>query len=173
MWHLVVVLLDEKLHKSSEPLNRVEGVEVKPLVFQRPPERLDHRGGVGNIDLGEDAPQAGAEQGGVYRAVDVLDAGVSEQKRPTREYHVLASGEKKLAGCCGLQPLGHRPRENLSGVVVDDGVQICLGPIKQLEDRQIHMPNLIGCGRAYADGGFGRMNALPRPKPAALYTSDA
>jgi len=55
----------------------------------------------------------------VYRAVDVLDAGVSEQKRQTREYHVLASGEKKLASSCGIEPLGHRPRENLPGVVVD------------------------------------------------------
>ena len=39
MWHLGVVLLDEKLYENSEPLNRVEGVEVKPLVFQGSPER--------------------------------------------------------------------------------------------------------------------------------------
>ena len=58
MWHLGVVLLDEERHESAETLYRVEGVEVKPLVFQRTPERLDHRVGIGNIDLCEDALQA-------------------------------------------------------------------------------------------------------------------
>jgi len=88
-------------------------------VFQGSPERLDHRVGIGNIDLCEDALQAGAEQGGVYRAVDVLRCRSQRTEAADPEYHVLASGEKKLASSCGIEPLGHRPRENLPGVVVD------------------------------------------------------
>src|ERR1019366_5470763 len=55
MWHLGVVLFDEERDENAKPLNRVEGVEVEPLVFQRTPERLDHRVGIGNIELCEDA----------------------------------------------------------------------------------------------------------------------
>jgi hypothetical protein len=58
MWHLGVGPFDEERHENAKPLNRVEGVEVEPLVFQRTPERLDHRVGIGNIDLCEDALQA-------------------------------------------------------------------------------------------------------------------
>jgi hypothetical protein len=49
-----------------------------------------------------------AEQRGVHRAVDVLDAEVGVRKRPPREDKMLASGEKKLARHPGLQPRCHR-----------------------------------------------------------------
>ena len=103
MWHLGVVLLDEKRHESAEALDRVERVDVQPLMLERPPECLDHRVGIGNIDLGEDTLQARAEQGGVHCRIDVLDAGVGVQKRATRENQMLASGEKKLTSRRGLQ----------------------------------------------------------------------
>jgi hypothetical protein len=32
------VLLNEERHENAKPLNRFEGVEVEPLVFQRTPE---------------------------------------------------------------------------------------------------------------------------------------
>ena len=70
-------MLDEEFHEAAELFNRVEGVEVKSVVLQGTPERLDHRVGVGNVDLCENALQAGTEQGGVYRAVDILDAVIS------------------------------------------------------------------------------------------------
>jgi len=49
MWHLGVVLLDEERHENAKPLYRVKRVEVKPLVFQRTPECLDHRVGIGQL----------------------------------------------------------------------------------------------------------------------------
>ena len=39
MWHLGVVLFDGEFYEVAEPLYRVEGVEVKPLVFQRLSEK--------------------------------------------------------------------------------------------------------------------------------------
>jgi hypothetical protein len=46
-------------------------------------------------------------------------------------------------------------------------MQICLGPIDQLQNRHVHMPNLVGRRCAHADSGFRRMNALARPKPTS------
>src|ERR1035441_5066392 len=40
MGHVGVVLVDEEFHEAAELFNRVEGVEVKPLVLQGTPERL-------------------------------------------------------------------------------------------------------------------------------------
>jgi len=50
---------------------------------------------------------------------------------------------------------------------IDDGVQICLRAVEQFQNTHIDMPNLVGCRRTYTDGGFGRMNALPRSPPTS------
>jgi hypothetical protein len=53
VWHLVVVLLDVECDQGPEALERVQGVEIELLVLERTPERLDHRVGEGDLDLGQ------------------------------------------------------------------------------------------------------------------------
>jgi hypothetical protein len=79
MGHPGIVLLDVELHEGAEPLDRVQRVEVQPLMLERAPERFDHRIREGNVNLRKDAVQACTEQRGVHRVVDVLDAGVGVQ----------------------------------------------------------------------------------------------
>jgi hypothetical protein len=122
----------------------------------------------GHFDLGEHAVEAGAQQSGRYRTVDVLDAGVGVQKRPPCEDEMLASVEKKLARRRGLQPCSHRPCEDLARVVVDDGMEKCILPVEQPENHRVHMPCLIGLRGPHADGGSCRMRAQPRPEPTSL-----
>jgi len=137
-------------------------------MLQRTPERFDHRVGEGNLDLREHAVQTRAEQRGLHRTVDVLDAGVGVQKGPTGEDEMPASCEKKLARRRGLESDSHGPVEDLPRVVVDDRVEIRPGSVEQLEDGRVDVPSFIGLRGPDTDGGFGRMNALPRPTPAAL-----
>jgi len=52
MGYLGVVLLDVEFDEGAEPLDRVQGVEVEPLVLERAPESLNHRVREGDLDLG-------------------------------------------------------------------------------------------------------------------------
>jgi len=81
MGHLRVVLFNKELDQDTKPLDRIEGVEKKPLMLHRTPERLNHRVGKANIDLRENSVQAGSEQSGVHRAVDVLNARIDVDER--------------------------------------------------------------------------------------------
>jgi hypothetical protein len=116
----------------------------------------------------EHAVQAGAQQRGVDRAVDVLDARVGVQNGPPGEDEMPASIKKELARRRGIESGCHRPGEDLPQVVVDDRVEIRPGPVEQLEDGGVDVPGFVGLGGPGTKGGFGRVNALPRPTPAAL-----
>src|SRR4029079_956194 len=86
--------------------------------------------------------------------------------------------------CCacrvptGLEQDGHSigrskrvryaPRENSRREVVDHGVQIRPGAVKQADDRRVDMPHLVRPCRAKPDLRLCRMRAEPRPSPAIL-----
>ena len=79
--------------QGAEALDRVQGVEVEPLVLQRPPEGFNHRVREGDVDLGEHALEAGAEQRLAHGAVDVLDTRVGVEQWSSGRDEMLASGE--------------------------------------------------------------------------------
>jgi hypothetical protein len=79
--HLRVVLFNKELDQDTKSLDRIEGVEKKPLMLHRTPERLNHRVGKANIDLRENSVQASSEQSGIHRGVDVLDARIDVEAR--------------------------------------------------------------------------------------------
>ena len=83
MWHLGVVLVDVEFDEGAEPLDRVQGVEVEPLVFERTPEGFEHRVREGDTDLGKHAVQTGGQQGVIHGGEDSgstveLDDGLEE-----------------------------------------------------------------------------------------------
>ena len=69
MWHLGVVLLDVGFDQGLETLDRVQGVEAEPLVFERTLEGFDHRVREGDIDLRKHTVQTGGQQGVIHGGV--------------------------------------------------------------------------------------------------------
>ena len=96
MGHLGVVLFNEELHQGAQSCEGIQRVEIQPLMLERAPERLNHGVGEADVDLRENAVKAGAEKGGVDRAVDVLHTGVSIHKRPACGDKMLAGGQENL-----------------------------------------------------------------------------
>jgi hypothetical protein len=93
VWHLGVVLLDVELDQGAEPLERVQGVEVEPLVLERAPEGFDHRIREGEIDLGKHAVETRGQRGVMHGGVHVFDTGVRVEQRSAGRDEMLASGE--------------------------------------------------------------------------------
>src|ERR1019366_3906803 len=174
MRHLRVVLLDEEGNQRFEMSHGVERVEVQPLMLEGAPPSLDDRSRVGDLDLREHAAELLRSEGGVDRAVDVLESRVGDDRRAgVRRLafflgQVLAGGDEHLACRGGVKAGGKGPGEDLPAVVVDHGVKEGLRPVEQLEDRDIDMPVLVGAARADAEGGLGRAHAQARAAPAVL-----
>jgi len=103
MGHLGVVLFNEELHQGAQSCEGIQRVEVQPLMLERAPERLNHGVGEADVDLRENAVEAGAEKGSIDCAVDVLHTGVSVHKRPACGDKMLAGGQENLARRRGLQ----------------------------------------------------------------------
>jgi len=89
-------------------------------------------------------------------AVDVLDAGIAN-RTATREYHVLASRQKKLHVAVGSsrQPPSS---ENFSSIV---SMMACryASCREQFQDITSTCQNLVGCRRTHADGGLADARA--------------
>ena len=150
-------------------LDGVEGIEVEPLMLEGAPPRLDHRVRFGDLDLGEDAVEAFGQE--VDGGVDVLDAGVGHDRdrRPCAGgIEMLAGIDEDLAGGGGIEACADSPGENLAGEVVDDGVDVRFGAVKQPEDRNVDVLDFVRRRGADADGGFGGVNAKARAVPTAL-----
>jgi hypothetical protein len=67
MWHLEVVGLDEERDQGPKAFDVVEGVEVEPLLLEGAPPSLDDGVRVADLDLREDAMEAGCDEGGDER----------------------------------------------------------------------------------------------------------
>ena len=104
-------------------------------MFQRAPPRLDHRVGLGDFDLGEDAVKTFGQKGRVDGGVDVLDAGVRYDFDRWSRFcgsEMLAGFDEYPAGRGGIETRADGPGQDLSREVVDDGVDVSLGAVEQL-----------------------------------------
>ena len=76
--------------------------------------------------------------------------------------------DEYLASHRGIEASTDGPGEDLPREVVNDGVDVRLGAVEQLEDRDVDVPDLIGARGTNADGGFCGVNAKTRPAPTAF-----
>src|ERR1700738_2322915 len=67
---------DEPLHRGE----RVELIQVEPVVLERSPGRLDHRVRKANLDLGQDALEESKAEKSVDVPIHVLDAGIGDHR---------------------------------------------------------------------------------------------
>ena len=76
-----VVFVDVERHESTDGRDAVERVEEEPLMFERPPPRLDH--GVGELQLceGQHPPQDTRGDQFVDLGVYVLDPRIRQYER--------------------------------------------------------------------------------------------
>ena len=59
----------EKVHEGPKSFHGIERVQVEPVVFERSPKGFDRGVGLGDVNLGEDAPKAGLKECGVHVGV--------------------------------------------------------------------------------------------------------
>jgi hypothetical protein len=86
----VVVLPHVEVHETTQGLDALQRVQIEPGVLEGPPERLDHRVGERDVDLGQSAPQALVLEHAVDVRVDVLAAGICDDRCPPRPALELA-----------------------------------------------------------------------------------
>ncbi len=137
-------------------------------MLQRTPTGLYDRVGKGHLDLRENAVQACTNQDRIYGAIYIFDAGICVDQRPSRVNQVLAGRKQQLAGVRRVEPLRHRPSEDLPRKVVHHGLKVDLRAVHKLDDRRVHMPNFIWSRSTDTNGGLGRMDALSWSSPTAL-----
>jgi hypothetical protein len=77
---LVFCSSTKKRDQGSDAFDAVEGVEEEPLMFEGAPPRLDHRVGLGDLDLGDDAVKAFGEEGGLVPTSDLKIAFIDPMK---------------------------------------------------------------------------------------------
>jgi hypothetical protein len=75
-----VMLLDVESDETFDGGEGVEAVEVQPVVFEGAPPGFDHRIREGDFDLSEDAAEMSEAQECIDVAVDVLDAGIGNDR---------------------------------------------------------------------------------------------
>jgi hypothetical protein len=81
---------------------------------------------------------------------------------------MLAGFDEYPAGRSGIETRADGPGQDLSREIVDDGVDVRLGAVEQLYDRDVDVPKFVGASGANADGGLDRVDAKARAAPAAV-----
>jgi hypothetical protein len=75
-----VMLMDVESDETFDGDEGVEAVEEQPVVFEGAPPGFDHRIREGDFDLSEDAAEMSEAQECIDVAVDVLDAGIGNDR---------------------------------------------------------------------------------------------
>ncbi len=137
------MLVDRECDQVPDGCNRVERVQVQPLVLEHSPPGLDQ--GVRECDfrLCKNALQHSGLDELVDRQVKVLDTPVNQQHGFIRR-DALGCVKQKLCGDAGMESPGHTPCENPSGKVVYDRVQVSPTAIEQPDQCRVDMPDLVG-----------------------------
>jgi hypothetical protein len=160
--HLGAVLGNVEFHECTNPRHRVQRVQEEPLMLQGAPERLHHGVGEADLELRQDAIEAGGEQGGIHLTVDVLHAGIGVPQRPSCIYQMLARRKQDPARVRRIEPLRHCPRQDLAREVVHHRLKVDLRAVDQLDDTGIDMPDLVWSGGTDTEGGLVGMDAPAR-----------
>ena len=129
---------------------------------ERAPPRLDQ--GVGELQFGERQDSAQDSRGDqvIDLGVHVLDA----PRPPTRPESSLRASpptgfDEHDHTVHGRERFSNAPRQDPSREVVDHGVEVDAGPVKQADDGGVDVSQLVGSRRAKAHLGLRRVHAEP------------
>jgi len=111
MRKVLVVLVDIEGHQLANRGNRIERVQIQPLVLEHPPPGLDGRVRECDFRLCKNAFQQPGLDDLVDRRIEVLDTTVNQQHGLGR-CDALGCVEQELCGHLGMEGPGHIPREN-------------------------------------------------------------
>jgi hypothetical protein len=157
--------------ERDEPLDGrdvVERVQEQPSMLERAPPGFDERVGEAHVDLSDDALQSAAIEERVHVAVEVLHARVHEHVGLRRCRKVTGRPREHVVRVHRIEAPRDRPREDSPGEVVDHGVNVRLGAVEQLEDRDVNVPGLVRSTGAKSDLRLGRIQTQTRATPASL-----
>lgn len=174
MWEDAVVLADVEGNEPPQCSDGVDRIEQTPVVFETLPKPLDHRITEVEIGLRDDPTQCAVLHESVDSIVEVLDAAVDDdvygslrQCRPSTRNLV---GFEQQSGCGGrLKSCGDPDGQDASGEVIDDALNIGLGPVEQPEDGRVDVPDVVGAHGSNANLGAFWMDPASRSAPPALF----
>ena len=160
------MFVDVELHESTDGSDAVERVEEQPLMFERPPPRLDHGVREPQLRKGQHTAQNTGDDQFIDLGVHVLNPGIRQYDRGGDGGGCGPTGvEQHGHAVHGRERLGDSPRQDPSREVVDHSVQIGAGPVQQANDSGVDMPHLIGSRGSKPDLGFHGVHAEPGPSP--------
>lgn len=105
-----VVLVHVERDQLLKCADRVERIQIQPLVFERPPPRFDERVGECDLRHGENSSEQPGVDQLVYGFVEVLDSAVGEQGW-LLVHQTNGGAEKEFGRGARVERRGHFPRE--------------------------------------------------------------
>ena len=158
------MLFDVERDEILDRADRVECVQIEPLMFEHAPPGLDERVGKRDLRHGQKPIQDAGPDQLIDFYIEVLDTSVDEQ----RGFGILQmprGAEKKFSCRARVERGGYLPGQNAAREVVDDSVEVSSVSIEKADQRRIHMPNLVGTRGTNADFRLDGMNTFARSPP--------
>lgn len=165
--HRLIVLVHIERDELSHDRQVVERVQVQTLMLEDSPLRLDQGVRDADVDLGNNATQRGGVEELVDGSVEVLDASVHDHVGAGSGRELFGGFPERRVRVHWVEVIVDSPRQDAAREVVDDRVHVRACTIKQLNDREIHVPRTCGaCARSPTLGfaGYSRNRGRRQPR---------
>ena len=129
-----VVLLDVERDESPDRADRIERVQIEPLMFEHAPPGLDERVGKRDLRHGQKPIQEAGLDQLIDRSIEVLDTSVDEQ-RGLGVLQMPRGAEKELGCRARIERGGYLPGQNAPREVVNDSVEVSSASIEKADQR--------------------------------------
>ena len=129
-----VVLVHVEFDQLLKCADRVERIQVQPLVFERSPPRFDERVGKCDLRHGKKPIQDAGPNQLIDRYIEVLDTSVDEQCG-LGVLQMPRGVEKEFSCSAWVERGGYLPGNNAPREVVDDGMEVGSASIEKAKQR--------------------------------------